>query len=433
MKVQKQNKIGLIVSLLAVLIASACVPINQSVVQSPSYKYNFSSMYNPSEKSYHPVFRVFINTDTTATIFYKISADDLRKIASSNNQNELKLLIKYVVRESDDFKIVDSSVIVHTINIKPDDTEIQSYFQVKAHKNNCCKLLINMSLGNSNELQQRIIFDIDYYNVFSKDHFIFYELNDSNKQIKYSNFVKTTQEYVINSNYYDNFEVNIEYYKFPEFVCVPPYYLVNNTGDLRQPDSVFQYLLGDKITFNQEGYYVLKPSSSSGAAMCFINAGIFFPEIKSLLDMLEPLKLITGNKEYSDLEDSNNLKLAIDEFWLSKSNNMKFAKEQIRVFYNRVYLANKYFTEDKVGWKTDRGNIYVLFGPPSIVNVSATGEEWFYGENPDVAGVLFIFDKINNLYSGYSYAVRRDSDYQSVWSQAVTTWRDGRIFSITNQ
>jgi len=388
-------------------------------------------MYNPSEKNFNPECRIFLNSDTTAIVFYKISVEELKNIAVSNQQSDLKMLIKYVVRENLEFKVVDSSAISHTItNLNNED--IESYFQIKVPKESYSKLLINMSLGSSSDLQQRLIFDIDNHNVFSKNRFVFYELNKNSKEIKFNNIVNPSKDYIINSNFYDNFEVNVEYYRFPEYVCVPPYYLYNNTNDLRQPDSVFLYLIGDKINFIKEGYYVLKPSSTTNASLCFINSGDFFPEIKTLLDMLEPLKLLTGNKEYKELKDCSNLKLAIDEFWLSKSNNMKFAKEQIRVFYNRVYLANKYFSEDKAGWKTDRGNIYVLLGPPSIVNISATGEEWFYGKDPDVAGVLFVFDKINNIYSGSSYELRRDSNYQSVWSQAVTTWRDGRIFTITN-
>ncbi|MDD3739872.1 MAG: GWxTD domain-containing protein [Bacteroidales bacterium] len=431
MKGLKLNNISLAVILLAGFVINSCVPISQSVVQAPSFKYNFSSMYNPGEKSFNPECRIFLSSDTTAIVFYKISVDELKNIAASNQQSDLKMTIKYVVRETTDFRVVDSSVIVHTI-VNLDNEDLKSYFQIKLPKGLYCKLLINMSLGNSSNLQQRVIYDIDNNNIYSKDRFVFYEVSNSKKDIKYCNLVNPSKDYIINSNFYDNFEVTIEYYKFPEYVCVPPYYLYNSTNDLRQPDSVFVYLIGDKINFSNEGYYVLKPVVNANAALCFINGGDFFPEVKTLLDMLEPLKLITGNKEYKELKELSNLKIAIDEFWLSKSNNMKFAKEQIRVFYNRVYLANKYFSEDIVGWKTDRGNIYVLFGPPSIVNISATGEEWFYGKDPNVAGVLFVFDKTNNIYSGTTYILRRDSNYQSVWSQAVTTWRDGRIFTITN-
>ncbi|PLX06863.1 MAG: hypothetical protein C0596_14310 [Marinilabiliales bacterium] len=125
------------------------------------------------------------------------------------------------------------------------------------------------------------------------------------------------------------------------------------------------------------------------------------------------------------------MKVSIDNFWLGKSNNQKFAREQIRVFYTRVELANKYFSDYREGWKTDRGNLYVILGPPTIVNMSSSGEEWFYGENPDVAGVLFIFDKGKSITGHTIYRLRRDAMYQTIWGQALTTWRNGRIFTIT--
>jgi GWxTD domain-containing protein len=178
--------------------------------------------------------------------------------------------------------------------------------------------------------------------------------------------------------------------------------------------------------------YVLRNTDQNSGGLCLINCGPHYPMIKTVSAMLEPIKLLAGNKEYNEIKNADNLKTAIDKFWFSKSENQKFAKEQIRVFYNRVALANKFFIEDKEGWKTDRGMIYIMLGPPSIVNINASGEEWFYGENPDVAGILFIFDKFNNPYCGTVTALRRDTNYQSVWAQALQTWKSGRVFSITN-
>jgi len=409
------------------------VPLNTSGVKPISGKYNFSALYNPGEKAFNPEYRILFNNDTTVSFIFKLDHNELQNMVNVNETKEIRLLIKYVLRETEEFRIVDSSVIIQSLGANPSE-DVLSYFQIHLPQKSKCKLLVNMSLGNSTDLQQRVIADIDNRNEFSKDYFVLYELQDGdNKTIKFNNFVSELNEYVINSNYFENFEVNVEYYKFQEYVCIPPYYLVNPTSEIRQPDSVFVYTIGDNISFDHEGYFVLKAQKEGVASMCLVNVGRYYPEIKTLYEMLEPLKLITGNKEFRELEECSDLKTAIDQFWLSKSNNVKFAKEQIRVFYNRVNLANKYFTEDKAGWKTDRGNIYILFGPPSFVNISESGEEWFYGENPELAGVLFVFDKTSNIYCGSSVVLRRDSDYQSVWSQAVSTWRDGRIFTITNQ
>ena len=59
-------------------------------------------------------------------------------------------------------------------------------------------------------------------------------------------------------------------------------------------------------------YDLMRPSSQSPASVRFINAGRYFPDVMVLKDMLEPLKLLTGNKEYNEISGSEDLKLAID-------------------------------------------------------------------------------------------------------------------------
>jgi hypothetical protein len=55
-------------------------------------------------------------------------------------------------------------------------------------------------------------------------------------------------------------------------------------------------------------------------------------------------------------------------------------------FYERIEYANERFREGKPGWKTDRGRIYIYFGPPDRIerypmtqNVGARAvEQWIY-------------------------------------------------------
>ncbi|MCH7783138.1 GWxTD domain-containing protein [candidate division KSB1 bacterium] len=62
-------------------------------------------------------------------------------------------------------------------------------------------------------------------------------------------------------------------------------------------------------------------------------------------------------------------------------------------YYRRVRFANEEFTQYKDGWKTDRGMIYILFGPPNQVFYSdfssfeKATQQWVYYTN----GVFFTF------------------------------------------
>ena len=57
---------------------------------------------------------------------------------------------------------------------------------------------------------------------------------------------------------------------------------------------------------------------------------------------------------------------------------MEQAKELIRIYYNRVFFSNYYFTSDREGWKTDSGMIFIVYGPPNTFYKSEDEEKWGY-------------------------------------------------------
>lgn len=414
-----------------VLLAGACVSpkTNMSVEKTPSYKYNFSSIYNPAETNLLPSVQTYCESDTSAIVFFRINVDELRLGNKNKTDTISELIVKYALRDVESFEITDSGVIVFNLKIEADNPYSDSYFRVNLKPNSKNKLIVGFILANRKG-GSRIIVDIDNSSGNLAHKFLLEELSPDSK-IKYNHFVDRHHTYIISSSFLNNNTATLEYYKYSDDIIIPPYFALKSTEDIIVPDSVFTYRIGDTITFDQFGFYVLKTSTQEPGLMCFINPRDKYPDINILSDMLEPLNLFATNKDMKQIKNAEDLKIAIDNYWLSLSKNQKFAKEQIRVFYNRVRLANKFFSDYREGWKTDRGLLYVILGPPTIVNISANGEEWFYGENPDVAGVLFQFDVVNSLYSEKKVLLRRDVRYQAVWAQAVNTWRNGRIFTIT--
>ena len=66
------------------------------------------------------------------------------------------------------------------------------------------------------------------------------------------------------------------------------------------------------------------------------------------------------------------MKLEVDKFWLENARNVDKGKSLVSAYYNRVEAANLFFSSYLEGWKTDRGIIYVVLGPPSQV----TRNQW---------------------------------------------------------
>lgn len=421
-----KNRLIVILSLFAFVYS--CIPINEVEQRTPAYRYNFSSLYNPGESILQPETRIYASSDSEAILFYRLSIDEVWASQENALDSIMNITVTYALRDLETFEIVDSSKQIIQIGTDTKSEYFSSYFKINTKPGSQYKLIVGFYGSRSNS-GKRLIIELDNSSEISNDKFLIQ--NSADESISYDNYVGINSNYIISSNACNSKDVSVEYYNFGDYIIIPPYYLTNLEPDLFQADSTYTYSLGDTILFSKEGFYKIKASSKDVVGLCLLCSTDSYPEVKTVSDMLEPLKIIAGNKQYKNLTEADNLKVAIDKFWLERSNNKRFAKEQIRVFYNRVRLANMYFSDYREGWKSDRGILYVLLGPPSIVNMSSKGEEWFYGENPDLAGVYFIFDKVKSPYCDYVFELRRDAAYQTVWSQAVSTWRDGRIFTIT--
>ncbi len=138
----------------------------------------------------------------------------------------------------------------------------------------------------------------------------------------------------------------------------------------------------------------------------FISIALVFPSCKyqrlrkELLpedaDFLSKVRyIITKDEEHLFLEtpDSEKEKFR-QEFWERRDPDPYTEENEFKVEYlDRIEQANELFrSEAKPGWLTDRGRIYILFGPPTYRDTSPLGsdqfdrcrEVWQYGNFPVV-------------------------------------------------
>ena len=143
---------------------------------------------------------------------------------------------------------------------------------------------------------------------------------------------------------------------------------------------------------NYEGIYHFQLDSSRREGLTVFNFGSTYPKVQEVNQLIEPLAYLASTPEYEALKKSTNQKLAVDNFWIEKAGNVERARELIKVYYNRVFFANFFFTSYKPGWKTDRGMIFIIYGPPQSVKVTPTQEKWIYFKNNFTTSVTFTFD-----------------------------------------
>jgi GWxTD domain-containing protein len=64
----------------------------------------------------------------------------------------------------------------------------------------------------------------------------------------------------------------------------------------------------------------------------------------------------------------------IEQFWLRRSSNPDMPDNDFKEeHYRRIAYANEHFASGIPGWKTDRGRIYIIWGPPDEIESHPTG------------------------------------------------------------
>ena len=111
-------------------------------------------------------------------------------------------------------------------------------------------------------------------------------------------------------------------------------------------------------------------------------------------DFISKVRYIISEKEkrvFLEIPDDEK-KAWIEEFWKQRDPDPATEENELKMeYFNRIEQADKMFrTEPKPGWMTDRGRIFVLFGPPmnkvffpmGSGPQGKCGETWYYGGFP---------------------------------------------------
>jgi GWxTD domain-containing protein len=80
---------------------------------------------------------------------------------------------------------------------------------------------------------------------------------------------------------------------------------------------------------------------------------------------------LTAFKQLSNDEERDNF---IEQFWLRRDPTPDTPENEFKEeHYRRIAYANEHFAAGKAGWRTDRGRIYVVFGPADEVETHPSG------------------------------------------------------------
>jgi len=409
--------------ILAILTVTISLSVQYANAQSNRNLPNVATLYNPSLSTIHPKFTVFHKNDNISTIFAYINLKELNFVKLADRNNKAKVKFKFIFYESlEGTTIIDSLSEVYEFNYQNINQSIVLSFDMNMPNQNCKLVIITTDLY---QLKNNINFLTINKNPKSSQNLILID-SVSNSAV-FEKFVKPYKTYTLKSkNQTDSFF--IEKYIINDQVAPPPY---SNSTPAYTLSHVENYKVNSNSSVKFSENFVYKITSLSDSSFTYYSCfDEYFPGVFVADQMVNPLKYLTSSAEFNDITLQNNKKIAIDNFWLNKNNNRDNARKLIKFYYNRVVYSNNKFTTTKKGWMTDRGMIYIIFGPPNYLFVGDDFQEWRYYNKSNGKKINFVF--FRKLTSDFStdYILKRNQNYILDWQNAIETWNNGHFFTF---
>lgn len=381
-----------------------------------------SSKYNFTYFTELPAI-LYNENDSITKVFLRINTEDLL-YESDEDYGVLKARysIHYDLFSSyTDNKIIDSSTFYFVDSLGVTGLIFKHDFDIKAMEGQNYIVRLNLKDLNSGEVVT------DYLKLSKKvknTRNDFLVLEKSGNFLDYA-YVNSNEEFFIRNE--NNPDVMIiRYYNRAFPVALPPF--VNDEIEMfdYNADSIFIVNVSNGIahlSFPEFGFYHIQTDTLKRDGISLFNFYSGFPKLMNSLQLMEPLRYISSKDEYDNLRSQADPKLAVDQFWLENAGNPMRARNMIKKFYNRVVDANIFFSSYHEGWKTDRGLVYIVFGPPQLVYCNDESEEWIYGEEGHSNSIRFQFYNVENPFTDNDYSLLKSSAFKEKWYEAVNMWR----------
>jgi GWxTD domain-containing protein len=432
------------VFIMTLLIAFAAMVSSCGITTVAPDANDISFIYNPTKNIFSPEFTVFHENAEKSTLSVKIRKSQLF-FTEANPTGVPMASIRLSVRLYDNNLggvLCDSAT--YDFDVKRDDVAVEFVCRVplKAYDGVSYYGVVRLYDKVRNEAVR------DYFSFEKSESYDAGNYRIAEHFSKRELFTRTLHsgEYV--NILYPKKEIDtlcLFYFRPVTGISPAPSIMLPEVTATYEPDKIFKLPYSDTlpVMFPREGIYLFSIDSTIQKGITLFNFGQEYPTMISAETMIPPLAYIATEEEMIALKSSLNHKIALDDFWMNRAGNIEKAKELIRIYYYRVQYANLYFTSYKYGWLTDRGMIYVVYGPPDKLYKNADTEKWGYkmaevksrwGSRYPVENqyMWFIFKKQENKFTENDYTLNRAQTPVSYWDQAVASWRRGSVFRLDN-
>jgi GWxTD domain-containing protein len=405
---------------------------------------DLSYLYNPTKNQTNPRYNVINQSDESSVLSVKFFASDLF-FSEANPQGvpTAALLITVKLFNISQGKLL-ADTAVYNISIVKEEGRPEYIYEIPLKVEKGIEYMAEIRIMDRLRLQYVQAFvpfnTLSYnnkYNFKAQGHFQKNEL--FNPVLRINEYVNLIYLRVPVDTLYISF-----YKPFREIPDPPAILLPEKTLDY-PPEKVVAIPYSDTIPmmFPREGIYLCSVGRDINEGFTFLNLGVSYPAMATPDVMIEPLAYLATQDEMAALRAAVRQKVSLDDFWIKCGGNVDKARELIRIYYTRVLYSNYYFTSYREGWRTERGMIYLIYGPPDKVYKTSDGENWGYrkpviksswGGRYTVSDdyLFFNFKKRENIFSDNDYYLSRSETLVAYWDKAITSWRNGIVFRLDN-
>lgn len=416
----KKRKTGLLI--LFSLIIFSCTPLKRPV------NVNFAHLYNADLSLLQPAYSVFHHHNDSTQLYIYINPEELLYTRQANEDHFTSrfTVSHYLFSSISSRNLIDSSSTQFIDTLSVDQPFIierkTTLFTPQGERTS---LFIDFEDVNRRSHHQDVII-IDKSHPYTSQFFVMQRTEDEEYFAPFFMLLQSG----INIRYGKELDFNMTVNTYPVHNKIPSPPFVMNDEPYIIPELAADTTFNIQFNKGQSGITAVKPGLYHFFDTDNINHGFVayafndvFPEVSGTEEMIRALRYISSSDEYTDLFSLNDPQLASDRFWNRSAGNPERASELKSRYYNRVTNANILFSSFVPGWQTDRGMIYIVFGPPHSVYKNDNLEIWHYTEGMNVPSARFVFQQIDNKYSGNHYVLQRDLAYRSTWNHAVSIWR----------
>ena len=405
---------------------------------------DLSYIYNPLKTQINPLYGVFNESDTRSVLSIKFFNNDLYFNEANPTGTPMALMSVKVnlLNLTQGNALADTAY--YDLDIKKDKNTQEYLFHIPLKVEKGSEYIADIKLFD--KIRQLWVQAFVPFNTVSDfNRYKFYARGHLKKNELLKPMVRKGEFFnlVYSGKKPDSLYISVypPYTDFP----YPPSFVLPEKQLPADPDTIVALPYSDTLPlmFPGKGIFFCSVSRENNEGYTFMNFGAEYPSMTSPEQMIGPLCYLASEDEMSDMRSNPKPKVALDEFWLKCGGNVEKARELIRIYYTRVLYANFYFSSFREGWRTDRGMIYIIYGPPDKLYKSGDGETWGYRKQIVKTGwgtsysvreefLNFTFKKRENKFSDNEYSISRSETVISYWDQAVLSWRKGVVFRLDN-